>query len=162
LSGSAATNYQLTATTATATASITLRQLTVTAQDVTVSATATIPVFTFSYTGLAPGDSSASFSGALSYSGGHTAGTHTIILNTLAATGNYTIGSYISGQLTIQAALAQPGPTVEQASAASILPTSVLQVQQQPILNVNSDISCQSGSVMNVYRNRPVGAACSH
>ncbi len=60
------------------------------------------PDLTFTYTGLVNGDSSASFTGSLggatSWSG---AGTDAITQGDLAATGNYTIGTFNADTLTV-------------------------------------------------------------
>ena len=60
------------------------------------------PNLTFTYTGLVNGDSSASFTGSL---GGATSssgvGTYAITLGDLAATGNYTIGTFNADTLTV-------------------------------------------------------------
>jgi filamentous hemagglutinin family protein len=59
------------------------------------------PGFTYSYTGLVGGDSSAAFTGALRRADGENAGSYAIGLGTLAATGNYQIGTYNGAGFTI-------------------------------------------------------------
>ena len=76
--------------------------LTVNANDNSMTEGGTEPALTYGYTGLVNGDSSASFSGALGHNG-TTAGTYSVLQNTLAATGNYTIDSYNPGVFTILA-----------------------------------------------------------
>ena len=61
------------------------------------------PALTYSYTGLASGDVGATFTGA-SRIGNNNVGTYSILQNTLAASGNYTIGVYDPGVFTINAA----------------------------------------------------------
>src|SRR5205814_4676004 len=59
------------------------------------------PALTFTYVGLVNGDAAASFTGALTRAAGEAAGTYAVTQNTLAATGNYTIGTFTPGTLAI-------------------------------------------------------------
>ena len=79
------------------------------------------PVFTYNYTGLVGGDTSASFSGALARDHGRGATTYFINQGTLAAYGDYVIDSFTGATFTVFAApvMTQPvsaplPPTVEQ------------------------------------------------
>lgn len=92
------------------------KQITVTADSgLSKSFGALDPVFTYSYNGLVNGDMSASFTGALSRAAGETTGLYAINQNTLAATGNYTIGTFNSADFTIVPATAVSLPgNVEQ------------------------------------------------
>ena len=66
----------------------------------------TVPALTYIYTGLVNGDNSATFSGGLATSAtsSSSVGGYTITQGTLAATGNYTIGTFNAGTLTVNAA----------------------------------------------------------
>ena len=95
------------------------RSMTVNAASLTVTASSegktygqVDPTLAFTYVGLVNGDTAANFTGALSRAAGENANTYTISRNTLAATGNYTIGSFNNGTFTISAAT----PTVHAAS----------------------------------------------
>ena len=85
--------------------------------------------FTYQYMGLVAGDNSASFTGTLSRVSGNSAGSYSILQNTLAASGNYTISSYIPGLFTINVDIPSTVVRVSQApplgavnSAGSIIP----------------------------------------
>ena len=101
--GTAGNNYSYTFDSA-GTGVINPKDLTVTANNKTITVGSPDPALTYSYTGLAGGDSSASFTGALARTPGETAGTYSIFRNTLAATGNYTIGTFNNGVFTINTA----------------------------------------------------------
>ena len=66
----------------------------------------TVPALTYTYTGLVNGDSSAMFSGGLVTTATSSSGVggYPITEGTLAATGNYTIGTFNAGTLTVNAA----------------------------------------------------------
>ncbi|MDE3060336.1 MAG: hypothetical protein KGJ06_04935, partial [Pseudomonadota bacterium] len=59
------------------------------------------PTLTYSYTGLAGGDSRAYFSGALARAAGESVGSYAIGQGTLAATGNYYIAAFTPGTFSI-------------------------------------------------------------
>ena len=65
-----------------------------------------VPVLTYTYTGLVNGDTSATFSGGLATTAtsSSSVGGYPITVGTLAATGNYTIGTFNPGTLTVNAA----------------------------------------------------------
>ena len=65
-----------------------------------------VPVLTYTYTGLVNGDTSATFSGGLATTAtsSSSVGDYPITVGTLAATGNYTIGTFNPGTLTVNAA----------------------------------------------------------
>jgi hypothetical protein len=109
--------------------------LTVTADNKTIVAGAPDPQLTYTYTGLVAGDMSANFSGALAYTGdGVTAGTYSILQNTLVTSGNYMIGLFNPGTFTIDVVSA---PVVVPPS-----PTTVAAVLPQPVTtSVNSVIN---------------------
>src|SRR5208337_4370177 len=66
----------------------------------------TVPALTYTYTGLVNGDSSATFSGGLATTAtsSSSVGGYSITEGTLVATGNYTIGTFNPGSLTVNAA----------------------------------------------------------
>jgi mucin-19 len=66
----------------------------------------TVPALTYTYTGLVKGDSSATFSGGLATSAtsSSSVGGYPITVGTLAATGNYTIGTFHPGTLSVNPA----------------------------------------------------------
>ena len=87
--------------------------LTVNAAPLTVNATGesmtyggTVPALTYTYTGLVNGDTSATFSGGLATdaTSSSSVGGYTIAQGDLVATGNYTIGTFNPGTLTVNAA----------------------------------------------------------
>jgi hypothetical protein len=65
-----------------------------------------VPALTYTYTGLVNGETSASFTGALATSAtsASSVGSYAIIHGTLAATGNYTIGTFNAGTLSVNPA----------------------------------------------------------
>ena len=65
-----------------------------------------VPALTYTYTGLVNGDTSATFSGGLATTAtsSSSVGGYPITVGTLAATGNYTIGTFNPGTLTVNAA----------------------------------------------------------
>ena len=67
----------------------------------------TVPTLTYTYSGLVNGDTSASFTGGLTTiaTSSSNVGSFSIIAGTVAATGNYTIGTYNVGTLTVNPAL---------------------------------------------------------
>jgi hypothetical protein len=91
----------------------------------------TVPSLTYKYTGLVNNDTSASFTGGLltAATGTSNVGGYPITQGNLAATGNYTIGSYNPGTLTVSPApltitandvtKIQGRPTPRSASAAA-------------------------------------------
>ncbi len=85
------------------TLTINLAALTVTASNKSMTYGGSVPVLSYTYTGLVNGDTSASFSGVLSTSAtsSSSVGTYAISEGTLAATGNYTIGTFNQGTLTV-------------------------------------------------------------
>ncbi|HEY1095946.1 MAG TPA: MBG domain-containing protein, partial [Alphaproteobacteria bacterium] len=106
LGGSKAGNYTLASGTVVgAIGTITPKGLTVTTdagQHKTYGATGS--PLTYTYTGLASGDGSASFSGALARAAGENAGTYAINQGTLDATGNYRVTSFVGDDYTIDKA----------------------------------------------------------
>jgi hypothetical protein len=79
------------------------KQLAVIADNAEKRASAADPVLFYTYTGLVSGDSMASFTGQIARQPGTAPGVYNIGQNTLAATGNYSIGSFTTGLFTIQA-----------------------------------------------------------
>ena len=65
-----------------------------------------VPVLIYTYTGLVNGDTNATFSGGLATTAtsSSSVGGYPITVGTLAATGNYTIGTFNPGTLTVNAA----------------------------------------------------------
>jgi hypothetical protein len=82
---------------------ITPAPLTVTADNQVMPPGGTVPAFTYHYTGLLNGDSSAAFTGSLATTAtsSSAAGSYPITQGTLAATGNYSIGTFHPGTLTV-------------------------------------------------------------
>ena len=80
--------------------------LTVTASNESMTYGGTVPALTYIYTGLVNGDASASFSGALATiaTSSSNVGGYSITVGTLAAAGNYTIGTFNAGTLTVNPA----------------------------------------------------------
>ena len=72
--------------------------LTVTAVNKSMTYGGTVPALTYTYTGLVNGDTSATFSGGLATTAtsSSSVGSYPITQGTLAATGNYTIGTFIA------------------------------------------------------------------
>ena len=80
--------------------------LSVTATNESMTYGGTVPALTYTYTGLVNGDSTATFSGGLTTTAtsSTSVGGYPITQGTLAATGNYTIGIFNGGTLTINKA----------------------------------------------------------
>jgi hypothetical protein len=80
--------------------------LTVTANNESMTAGSPVPTLAYTYTGLVNGDKSAVFTGSLATTATSSSpvGTYPITEGTLAATGNYTIGTFKPGTLTVQSA----------------------------------------------------------
>ncbi len=80
--------------------------LTVTATNESMTYGGTLPALTYTYTGLVNGDSTAAFSGGLTTTAASSTsvGVYPITQGTLAATGNYTIGTFNAGTLTVNTA----------------------------------------------------------
>ena len=80
--------------------------LTVTAANKSMTYGGAVPVLTYTYTGLVNSDTSATFSGGLATTttSSSSVGDYPITVGTLAATGNYTIGTFNPGTLTVNAA----------------------------------------------------------
>ncbi len=76
----------------------------------------TVSALTYTYTGLVNGDPSATFSGGLATTAtsSSSVGGYPITVGTLAATGNYTIGTFNAGMLTVNAAPLTITPTADQ------------------------------------------------
>ena len=79
------------------------------------------PIYTYTYSGLVGGESSANFTGSLGRAAGESAGSYEVNLNTLAALGNYRIGSFTPGLLVIE-------------NSVIPVPTSVMRMSYQPII----------------------------
>ena len=77
--------------------------LTVTAANESMPYGGTVPALTYTYTGLVNGDTSATFSGGLATTAtsSSSVGSYPITQGSLAATGNYTIGTFNAGTLTV-------------------------------------------------------------
>ena len=77
--------------------------LTVTAANESMPYGGTVPALTYTYTGLVNGNTSATFSGGLATTAtsSSSVGSYPITQGTLAATGNYTIGTFTPGTLTV-------------------------------------------------------------
>ncbi|MGD0093148.1 MAG: MBG domain-containing protein, partial [Planctomycetota bacterium] len=86
--------------------SVTAASLTVTADAKSKVYGAANPALTYTYTGLANGDTSAAFTGALATTAAANSGvgTYAITLNTLVVTGNYSIGKFSGATLSVTAA----------------------------------------------------------
>ena len=104
-SGTLASDYTL-STTASGAGNINAAPLTVTATDQPMTYGSTVPALTYTYTGLVNNDTSATFSGSLATTAtsSSSVGDYPITVGTLAATGNYTIGTYNPGTLTVKPA----------------------------------------------------------
>ena len=86
--------------------SVTPAPLTVTATGKSMTYGGTVPALTYTYTGLVNGNTSATFTGGLATTATSSSnvGSYSITQGNLAATGNYTIGTFNSGTLTANAA----------------------------------------------------------
>ncbi len=104
-------------TSATSTLTVTPAPLTVTAASPSMTYGAAVPALTYTYTGLVNGDSSATFSGSLTTTATSSSavGTYAIGEGSLAATGNYTIGTFNAGSLTVN-----PAPLTVTAASPSM------------------------------------------
>ncbi len=88
------------------TLTVSAASLTVTASNESMTYGGAVPALAYTYTGLVNGDTSASFSGGLTTTANSSSpvGQYSITESTLAATGNYTIGTFDAGTLTVSAA----------------------------------------------------------
>ena len=102
--------------------------LTVTAVNETQVYGAALSALTYTYTGLVNGDTSATFSGGLATTAtsSSSVGGYPITQGTLAATGNYTIGTFNPGTLIIT----QATPTITWANPANIVYGTALSATQ--------------------------------
>ena len=100
--GTLASNYIL-PTTASGAGNINSALLTVTAANESMTYGGTVPALTYIYTGLVNGETSATYTGSLATTATSSAsvGSYPITQGTLAATGNYKIGTFIPGTLTV-------------------------------------------------------------
>jgi hypothetical protein len=117
-SSSSAGTYAITAGTLAATGNYTIgtfnpgtltvnpAPLTVTANDPSMTFGGAVPSLTYTYSGLVNGDASATFTGGLATTAtsSSSVGTYAITRGSLAATGNYTIGAFNAGTVTISPA----------------------------------------------------------
>jgi mucin-19 len=80
--------------------------LTVTATDESMTDGGPVPALTYTYTGLVDGDTTAAFAGLLATSATSASGVgrYAITQGTLVATGDYTIGTFDAGTLTVRQA----------------------------------------------------------
>ena len=101
VSGASDSNYTFSYVDGTVT--VTPASLTVTATDQSMTYGGTVPVLPYTYTGLVNGDASVVFSGSLvtTATSSSSVGDYPITVGTLAATGNYTVGTYNPSTLTI-------------------------------------------------------------
>ena len=127
LTSTDAGNYSVTAPIA-SNVVITPKALTVSANNISVNYGSIDPALTYNYNGLVGGDTSANFTGALARVAGSNAGNYNILQNTLAATGNYTIGSYTSGVFTIT------GVGAPVTTNNIIIPDTVTAESQKPVI----------------------------
>ncbi len=90
--------------------------LTVTATGESMTYGGTVPALTYTYTGLVNGDTSATFNGGLATNATSSSnvGGYAITQGTLAATGNYMIGTFNPRTLTVNAAPLMIMPTTGQ------------------------------------------------
>jgi hypothetical protein len=139
--GASNNNYAFAA--ANGTLTIGRAHLTITADNKSMSYGSTEPALTYTYTGLVAGDSSASFSGALARASGANAGIYAILQNTLDATGNYMIDTYIPGLFTISG------------MPSSSIPDTVVRVSQNPTLNMSSGPSFGNTSTPAILETQP-------
>jgi trimeric autotransporter adhesin len=152
LSGADVADYSLAGQPASLTASITQAALTVTAENEAKSYGTTDPAFTFTYTGLVTGDTHAAFTGALGRTVGENPGRYAISQGSLAATGNYAIGTFIPGLLTIDA-----GAVAQAAMPAIAVPEQVVRI----IATTFAPPVATWGDPMNVVIPAPVNNAAS-
>jgi hypothetical protein len=103
---SASSNYTVVLAANSPTFAVTPASLTVTADNQSMTYGGSVPALTYHYTGLVNGDTSASFTGGLATpaTSGSNAGAYAVTQGTLAVTGNYTIGTFSQGTLTVNPA----------------------------------------------------------
>ncbi len=97
--------------------------LSVTAASESMTYGRAVPVLAYTYTGLVNGDKSATFTGGLATpaKSSSNAGIYAVTKGTLAATGNYTIGTFHAGRLTVN-----PAPLVVTAANETMITGSVV------------------------------------
>ncbi len=113
----AAQNDFLTASDASTTLTVNQAQLAVKAVSTSMTYGGTVPALTYTYTGLVNGDTSASFTGSLATTAtpSSSVGGYAIAHGTLAATGDYTIGTFNPATLTVN-----PAPLIVTAAVESM------------------------------------------
>ena len=119
--------------------------LSVTAANESMTQGGTVPVLAYSYTGLVNGDSSASFTGSLTTTAtsSSSAGSYPITQGSLTATGNYKIGTFSQGTLTVA------GPSLPPSGTIYVLdPTAggALTLSGSASVNVPGDVYVDSSS----------------
>src|SRR5208337_2604767 len=122
-SGASDPNYNISYIDGTLT--VTPAPLTVTATNESMVYGGTVPVLTYTYTGLVNNDTSATFTGSLvtTATSSSNVGDYPITQGTLAATGNYTIGTYNPDTLTVTPAPLTVTATNESMTYGGTVPT---------------------------------------
>ena len=139
--GTLASNYIL-PTTASGAGNINPALLTVTAAIQSMTYGGAVPALIYTYTGLVNGETSATFTGGLATAAASSSsvGSYPITLGTLAATGNYTIGTFVPGTLTV--AMATDGLIIVLDPSAS----GALSLSGNASINVSGVIYVDSSS----------------
>ncbi len=137
----AGANYALTLSSSPGTFAITPAPLVVTAENKIRAAGTADPALTYIYTGLVNGNGAASFTGVLSRVTGETLGDYSIGQGTLVATGNYGIGTYTSGILTIKNAPAVVSHVPTTSAVGVAIASTATITFSEPVTAATGDIT---------------------
>ena len=132
--------------------------LTVTASNESMTYGGTVPTLAYTYTGLVNGDSSDSFSGGLATSAtsSSSVGSYAITQGSLAATGNYTIGAFTPGTVTVNAAPLTVTASNESMTYGGTVPT--LAYTYTGLVNGDSSASFSGGLATSATSSSSVGS----
>ncbi len=155
-SGTLASDYTL-PTTASGAGNINPALLTVSAANESMTYGGTVPTLTYTYTGLVNGDPSATFSGGLATTAtsSSSVGGYAIAEGTLAATGNYTIGTFNPGTLTVNAAPLTVNATGESMTYGGTVPA--LTYTYTGLVNGDTSATFSGGLVTTATSSSSVG-----
>ena len=139
------------------TLTVSAASLTVTASNESMTYGGAVPALAYTYTGLVNGDTSASFTGGLTTTANSSspAGQYSITESTLAATGNYTIGTFDAGTLTVSAASLTVTASNESMTYGGAVPA--LAYTYTGLVNGDTSASFTGGLTTTANSSSPVG-----
>ncbi len=131
--------------------------LTVTADSKSMTYGGTVPALTYTYSGLVSTDTSASFSGGLATNATSSSnvGGYSITQGDLAATGNYTVGTFNTSTLTVTPALLTVTATAASMTYGGTVPA--LTYTYSGLANSDTTASFSGALTTNATSSSPVG-----